>query len=517
LNDIRKSLSEVKVDAQKRLTDYQKEIINADREVVNAEKKLSKTKESLEKHLNWKEHVETESGSNTKSVPRTGILNRETSRSIERVKESEELQLRYEREIKDDIRGISRAMAARDEVLVASRKAFQTLDRDCKRAIGQSLKKLVVRERETNAARNAILDKLESAIDDFDADNDINEFILSRRDPDNALVLHSQALNILGDLNSSMDLKGIMEGSSRHSPTPREDGSPLSSHSSTDDPSLSRLWSESSKDSVVSNPNAQAISNLIYSVHNMFGNASSMLFSPGGQAANSSSSPTKASHKSLPNPQRELKRTPSSSSNRNLVKVSDSPSSIPTSPPPASPPTIANTPENQAAEAAIEQYLNRIFYAKTSFEISTAAVVSAALKKPSSNAPSNVPTAVVTAADALALCINASPSTPTTSPKSKTSSSASSKTSPATPAVEFKRPPPADIKLEQVVAWLARETDTPTMRMIFITELNKYRSKKVDVGVGFMALGAVLWAVLMQCQASNDVHSAKVIMMLIQV
>jgi chromosome segregation ATPase len=215
LNDIRRSLSEVKADAVKRLSDYQKEILNAEKEVTNAEKKLSKTKEQLEKHLNWKEHLESESTS-VSGQPLTrlnsggsvrGIAREHSNRSIERFRESEELTLRYERDIKDDIRGISRALAARDEVLLASRRAFENLDRDCKRAIGSSLKKLISRERETNAARNAVLDKLESTIDKFDVEGDITEFILSSREPDGALILHSQALNILGDLNSSVTSK----------------------------------------------------------------------------------------------------------------------------------------------------------------------------------------------------------------------------------------------------------------------------------------------------------------------
>lgn len=215
LNDIRRSLSEVKVDAQKRLSDYQREILNAEKEVVNAEKKLAKTKEQLEKHLHWKEHLETESSVTGQPISRLnssgssrGTGPREhSSRSIERVRESEELTLRYERDIKDDIRGISRALTARDEVLLASRKAFENLDRDCKRVIGSSLKKLISRERETNAARNAVLDKLEDTIDKFDVDSDITEFILTSREPETALILHSQALNILGDLNQSAPSK----------------------------------------------------------------------------------------------------------------------------------------------------------------------------------------------------------------------------------------------------------------------------------------------------------------------
>ena len=40
---------------------------------------------------------------------------------------------------------------------------------------------------------------------------------------------------------------------------------------------------------------------------------------------------------------------------------------------------------------------------------------------------------------------------------------------------------------------------------------------EVEMGGGFSVLGDVLWNVLDRCKESNDVHSAKVIMMLSQV
>mgnify|MGYP006196904261 CR=1 FL=1 len=47
LTDLRKSLNEMRLDAQKRITDYQKEINAAEKEVTNAEKRLAKTKEAM--------------------------------------------------------------------------------------------------------------------------------------------------------------------------------------------------------------------------------------------------------------------------------------------------------------------------------------------------------------------------------------------------------------------------------------------------------------------------------------
>ena len=54
LGDVRKALSEVKVDAQRRMSDYQQEIAQAEKEVLVAEKKLGKTKEHYEKCLEHK-------------------------------------------------------------------------------------------------------------------------------------------------------------------------------------------------------------------------------------------------------------------------------------------------------------------------------------------------------------------------------------------------------------------------------------------------------------------------------
>lgn len=54
LSDLRKSLTEMRLDAQKRITDYQKEINAAEKEVTSAEKRLAKTKEALERSMDYK-------------------------------------------------------------------------------------------------------------------------------------------------------------------------------------------------------------------------------------------------------------------------------------------------------------------------------------------------------------------------------------------------------------------------------------------------------------------------------
>jgi hypothetical protein len=54
LGDLKKSLNEMRTDAQRRIGDYQKEVLAAEKEVVSAEKRLAKTKEALERSLDYR-------------------------------------------------------------------------------------------------------------------------------------------------------------------------------------------------------------------------------------------------------------------------------------------------------------------------------------------------------------------------------------------------------------------------------------------------------------------------------
>lgn len=69
---------------------------------------------------------------------------------------------------------------------------------------------------------------------------------------------------------------------------------------------------------------------------------------------------------------------------------------------------------------------------------------------------------------------------------------------------------------EESINVLAKIVKTQSGRDAFVTVLNQFRSRKVDVGLGFTALGAVLWEALSCCAAANDVHTAKIVMMLSQ-
>jgi hypothetical protein len=71
--------------------------------------------------------------------------------------------------------------------------------------------------------------------------------------------------------------------------------------------------------------------------------------------------------------------------------------------------------------------------------------------------------------------------------------------------------------LEVLVLRVIEKTESQIGRNAFVISLNKFRSKQVDVTPGYYYLGAILWAMLENCMQSNDVHSAKIIMMLSQV
>ena len=51
LTDIRRNLTEIKIDAQKRIADYQKEVYSAEKDVNTAEKKLQKSKEYYDRFI----------------------------------------------------------------------------------------------------------------------------------------------------------------------------------------------------------------------------------------------------------------------------------------------------------------------------------------------------------------------------------------------------------------------------------------------------------------------------------
>ena len=127
--------------------------------------------------------------------------NRSDTNKHEKIKESLELIAKSDKDIKEGIQNLLRVLGLRDQVLIASRRAYQKLDKDCKKAVALTFRKLIVREREAAAARESVLAKLESAVDNINVEDDFEDFIMQhRQSEENSLQCCVQALTVLGDL-----------------------------------------------------------------------------------------------------------------------------------------------------------------------------------------------------------------------------------------------------------------------------------------------------------------------------
>lgn len=115
----------------------------------------------------------------------------------EKLRELEETAAKMEKEIKEDIRNLLFAIEQRDKTLLASRKAYQKLDLDCKSAIQVSnsatirslfvhcsrcclkitLKKLMEKELDNARVRLNSMETLSKAVQAIDIDRDMQQFI----------------------------------------------------------------------------------------------------------------------------------------------------------------------------------------------------------------------------------------------------------------------------------------------------------------------------------------------------
>lgn len=568
MSDVRRTLNEVRSDASKRLSDYQRELQNTEKEVVTVEKKLTKSKEQYDKYFEMKARLE---------MPTESLGRHSKELRVDRLREIEENITKYEREMKEESRNLLRVLNSRDHILSASRRAYQTLDMKCKKSVITSLKKLVVRERESNNARNAVLEKLELTIDNVDIDADLMDFIATHTTPDDGLVLQSQALSMLADLNiidKKIDSSSPPIQQSQHMPPNSSD--------------LKQLLNSSSpgrgKDGYLREVDGVNLTGreAIVVTHKDFEDESNNAISPPGHIRNSSTSilsmmqsalgttsqsqstpspPFSSSFisvstirsvtpPSLPLPLVRLsltdsedsgefsnamcstppsRRSPTIDLESSILSMScnsttsfgrllthretevdqDIDNSMQPLPSPFSSPLPPSFPEKTQSSIS-ESHLNFIFFGKED-------VVSNML---SANIESSLMTINVhttdksnikySPEDILKFCQRNSVSVL----KSKSSDSRDSSKS---IDLEFSVVGVgAGGSIESSVAWLARLIETQDGRNIFVAELNKFRSTKVDVGRGFTALGVVLWTALLYCQAANDVHCAKIMMMLSQ-
>jgi len=141
------------------------------------------------------------SGAESPSIISTSIPSHEVGRSklAERIAENMENVNKCKLNIRNDIGSLLRAIAACDQVTMASRKAAQSLDKECKHMVSIALRALIRREKESLQARAAALEKLEAAVEDVDPDADETDFITKFRTDKGSLYLSSQALSIISD------------------------------------------------------------------------------------------------------------------------------------------------------------------------------------------------------------------------------------------------------------------------------------------------------------------------------
>lgn len=402
----------MRADAQRRINEYQREISSAEKDIVGAEKKLSKAKEQLEKGVELRSKMESFELDVLLPGRASKAMNLSTTKDQKqeaKLRENEDFIGKFEKEIKEEARGIMKAIAHRDSISSAARRAFQKLDNECKNVIYLTLKKMLDKELESNESKTMVLEKFTSTIKTVSIEEDAHNFVEKHMYEGGALEYGSQALSMLSDL------------------APKTISNPSSNASNSVPPS----------------PNSSYVSPF----------------------------------------------SPSSESRRPSLQAS---SSAHTSP---RPPTV-NTASSSSAPASWEftAYLSQIFY-------TTGGASSSSSNQTASTATSTEEPVNIKDMHRKARITN------------NLLKFHDVKTLTAQEILSIE----SNSTMYEAVDWLCNAVKTQKGRDEFISELNQFRSRKVDVSGGFDALGVVLWHALARCQTENDVHTAKVLMMLSQV
>lgn len=145
------------------------------------------------------------SGTNTPTFP--------SEERSERLKEIDELIAKQERETKEFARTLLQSIAEKDKISSATRRAYQQLNREVLESIDVTLQKIHARESESHGAKTLALEKLGIAVAELNTTRDEEEYISNYTSPD-ALVLSSQALSILGDIQLMDEQKRELENTS---------------------------------------------------------------------------------------------------------------------------------------------------------------------------------------------------------------------------------------------------------------------------------------------------------------
>ena len=418
-------LADMKLDAQRRLTDYQREVSLAEKELLLAEKKLQKSKEYLERymkteygrHMSAMDHTTRETMDATPvlrpsaaafirssgaagPVPLTPSLYGSESGGAE-LHDYKYVQL--DREIRDDIRALLRSIQARDQMVSASRRAYQTLDRTNKATVMTVLGTFIEREREAQSAREMALVQLENAMFDYNAESDELSFIDAHTSDELCCIQSSHALTILGDFVTCVGGN--------------------SSWGSSNTPPASGALATPASPIIANNPKRNSLVSSAISYDQ------------------------------------------SNTDSKQLLK---------------SPDQLSNE---------ILDYLTRIFYMTNKHQLSSKYlnIILNSTSAADTVIRNEIPLEVLILCQEFKKCNTQLPDDSAYS-----------------------------VPLIEAVNEIADAVESNAGRDVFVTCLNQFRSRQVNVGISFGWLGAVLWTALDWCHSCSDIHSAKIIMMLSQ-
>jgi hypothetical protein len=467
--------------------------------------------------------------------------------------------LKHEKEMSEEIRSLLKSISNRDQVLSASRRAFQKLDRECKRAVYYTLRKILDKEKENFEFKKMHLDKLDRSLSKVNIEEDMNTFIDTYQYEEGSLVLNSHALSLLSDLQAhsgQVNLHNNFSSSSGNNNSsssipqsllPQSPGAPL--HHQPPPSALPSSNSSSSAPSATSTPShSHSITSTIR--RSLTGKSSSKHNSSSDKDKGKDSGDESSSSYKIKQQQ------PSSQSLQTLQSISSMKSSS-NSPPGrgresntfSSPPGQLIQPQSSLTLFAEEysKHLTNIFYTMDEKKTSTTHSTTSSNPSPrlsatkddetegEENSEGGLPEKGSGASDVARSHSHSEdtaeepPAKPKTLLKDETDKDPYAQLFTTTRrfsvnANEVRTLSKQEIlnissnpSLRESVEWLCNNVRSTKGRETFISELNQFRSKKVDLQSGFSALVIVLWTALTYCQRQNDVRTAKVIMMLSQV
>lgn len=229
LVDLKNNVIEQRNQSRKKFNDYQSQIASAEKSIEAAEKRLSKARETLERAMearkngavpavsvgnkftralkNWGTPSGAEDRSPTPPASNPSSPTAGRSGSGDAATPDESL-LKAKSEVRDAIRNLLNLIETRDNLLIASRRAYYALDVSSKGMVAETIQQLAARERESLDARHEALKKLEAAASKIDVHKDVDAFCDRFSREEDTLVLYSQALLLIGSISEEQK-KGL--------------------------------------------------------------------------------------------------------------------------------------------------------------------------------------------------------------------------------------------------------------------------------------------------------------------